>query len=169
MSFHRNSAFKPFPLHVATKAIRNFYVPVDKQVRSGASTAAIKAGPALLAIRSGIDVQFAESVGKIHIKGIFIEIAQLIFFIAHKLMTGINISFRRNGHIFAARPTAPKPLDHTRPLGQIHVEVEKVDVRTMEELLRQLFIFRQNARKILFPEGVVSIRAAHNGFHRNVS
>ena len=103
---HGNGAFQTLFLHFTAKAVWLFYVSIDKQIGSGTTSAAIELGPAVFTVRARIYVEPCESSGQLHVKGSTIEVAQLVFLIAHKLMAGIDVSLWSDGHIFAPRAAA---------------------------------------------------------------
>ena len=125
---HCDGALQTFALHIAAKAVRFFYVAIDKQIGCGASPAAIESCPAILTVRPGIDVQPGKLSGQLHVKAVVVQITQLVFLIAHKLVAGIDISIRGDSHVFTSRTASPHPLDDARSLGQIYIEVEEVHI-----------------------------------------
>ena len=106
-----DSTLKTLALQLAAHMVRLFYVSIDKQVGGAAAAGAVEAGPAVLAVLSGIDIQVGEGLGDLHVEGALIEVAQLVVLVAHKLVAGVDIPFRRDGHVLAAGAAAAQPLD----------------------------------------------------------
>ena len=84
------------------------------------------------------------------------------FVFSYKLMAGVNVTVRGDGYILTAGAAAPEPLDHAGPLRQVHVEVEKVDILSIQQLLGQLLVLLLYTAQILHTDvvGVVLMAAA---------
>ena len=70
-----NRALQPLAFHCAGGLICARYVAVDKQIRGGTASAAIKSGPAFPAGRTGIDVLLGKLTRDRHIKRTVVHIA----------------------------------------------------------------------------------------------
>ena len=91
------------------------------------------------------------------------------FVFSNKLMAGVNISVRSDSHVLAARAAAPQPLNNAGPLGQVHVEVEEVNVLPIHQGPGQLLILLLHPAQVLFldSEGIVGGTAA--GLYRDMA
>ena len=94
-------------------------------VRRGAAAGAVELRPALLALRTGIDVHACEFLRDVHVKGLIEHAALLELILADKLVAGIDVAVRRYGYILVARTAAAQTLDNARTLIQIDHEVEE--------------------------------------------
>ena len=77
------------------------------------AAAAVKFRPALSAFRFIVNMGVVKLIEKPIFKRFIGEISQLKQRISHKLMTWIDISFRRHCHIFRSRAAAGHALDDT--------------------------------------------------------
>ena len=84
-------------------------------------------------------------------------------------MAGIDVAVGGDGHILTASATATHALDDTGALGEVHVEVEEVDVVPVQQLPGQVLVLLQNAGQVLLLEGVVILGIAHHRLHRHVA
>ena len=96
------------------------------------------------------------------------DAAQPVVLVAHELVAGVDIPLRGDGHVLAARAAAPQPLDHAGPLGQIHIEMEKVGLRVILQVLGQALILRLQLGQILLLERIGVFPLPHHRLHRHV-
>ena len=82
--------------------VRLFYVSIDKQVGGAATAGAVKTSPAVPALLPSIDVQACKFRRAFTVKCAVVDASKPVCFIAHKLVAGVDIPFRRDRHIFAA-------------------------------------------------------------------
>ena len=132
-SIEGNRTLQTLALHCAGHLVGPCYVAIDKQIGCGASAAAIKPRPALPAGGTGIDILLGKLSRNLHIKGAVIDAAHAELLFSHKLVAGVDVSVRRDGHILAASAAAPQPLDDAGALGQVHVEVEEIDILPLQQ------------------------------------
>ena len=71
-----------------------------------AATRAVELRPALLALRTRIDVHAGKLLRDVHIEGLVEHTALLELILADKLVAGIDIAVRRYGYILIARAAA---------------------------------------------------------------
>ena len=144
----RDGTLQTLPLHFTGHLIGQTYVTIHQQVGGGAAAAAIEARPALPAGGTGVDVLFGKLAGDVHVEGAVKHIPHAVLLLPHKLVAGVDVSVWSDGHILTARSAAPKALDDTGALGQVHIEVEEVHVLPAHELLGQFFVLRLHLLQI---------------------
>ena len=92
-----------------------------------AAARAVELRPALLALRTRIDVHAGKLLRDVHIEGLVEHTALLELILADKLVAGIDVAVRRYGYILIARTAAAQTLNNARTLIQIDHEVEEAE------------------------------------------
>ena len=125
---------------------------------SHTASAAVKLCKAIPAFLLGIDIAAAEIIRNLRSFDPFVHISHQELFLSYELVTGIQVSPRRNSQVLSAGTAPGKPLGKTRTTVQIDHEMEEIKafsfLFSLDHDLCQLIVFFHDLRQVLFPDRV---------------
>ena len=134
-----------------------------------AAAGAVESRPAVIALRPGVGVAGTEFLPQGCIGHAVPDIAQLVGFLAHELMAGIQITPRGHGHILRAGAAAGDPLVNAGAARQIqHVVIEGDGLAFLfptQHILGQQLVLVLHDLQILRCQCGGVLRRAHHRLH----
>ena len=93
-----------------------------------AAAGAVEARPALAALFLGKNIVGCEFLLQISIEGAVKDAAHAVAFAADELVAGVDVAIGGHGNVLIAGAAAGEALAQAGAAGQIHIEVEEVQI-----------------------------------------